>query len=359
MQAAVRAINADPSLSQEEKSRRIRELFLQVSNVAVQTATTQASTKTCKHYRRNCDIETPCCDKWYACRICHDEAESGHTLVRASTKRMRCRLCSLVQPVSSGCANKECEWKSTRYYCERCRLWEDNPEKLIYHCEGCGICRVGKREDYWHCDNCNLCLPNKTQSEHHCIKGAADDACVCGEYMQTSTRSLCLLPCGHTMHCDCRDNLIRADNIACPKCRKSIVRDRRFERALRAQIRLNPMPVEHRRKCQILCNDCQSKTIAKLHWMGIPCKQCGSFNTAIIETMVPSADDVEEEDEEDQELDEPDGVELELGSGSLEGEDADDQEDGEDGAVDDEEDEEDDEDDHHTGAPNADDLDLD
>ena len=34
----------------------------------------------CKHYERGCIIFADCCNKYYSCRICHDEEVNGHTL---------------------------------------------------------------------------------------------------------------------------------------------------------------------------------------------------------------------------------------------------------------------------------------
>ena len=134
MEQAVREINANKELSPEEKARQINELFKHHSK-RVQLDKPIVS---CSHYVRNCDIETPCCEKWYPCRICHDENET-HNLVRSSTNLMKCRSCNLIQPVAMFCSNKDCQWKSTIYYCQSCRLWSDDPKKDIFHCSDCGI----------------------------------------------------------------------------------------------------------------------------------------------------------------------------------------------------------------------------
>jgi uncharacterized CHY-type Zn-finger protein len=46
----------------------------------------------CKHYRRGCEIYAPCCEKYYSCRICHDEKES-HKLDRTKVSKLKCRNC--------------------------------------------------------------------------------------------------------------------------------------------------------------------------------------------------------------------------------------------------------------------------
>ena len=35
----------------------------------------------CKHYQRGAKLYASCCDKWFACRFCHDEC-SDHSVVR-------------------------------------------------------------------------------------------------------------------------------------------------------------------------------------------------------------------------------------------------------------------------------------
>ena len=46
----------------------------------------------CKHYARAVFASAPCCDKFYACRFCHDEA-SNHSLNRKSVDRLKCMRC--------------------------------------------------------------------------------------------------------------------------------------------------------------------------------------------------------------------------------------------------------------------------
>ena len=37
----------------------------------------------CEHYARNCKVFAPCCQKWYPCRVCHDEENPDHALQRS------------------------------------------------------------------------------------------------------------------------------------------------------------------------------------------------------------------------------------------------------------------------------------
>ena len=104
----------------------------------------------CEHYKRNIKLQCSACSKWYTCRFCHDAVED-HMLNRRETKNMLCMLCGCAQPASEECAL--CSERAAWYYCDVCKLWDDDPEKSIYHCNDCGICRIGKGlgKDFFHC----------------------------------------------------------------------------------------------------------------------------------------------------------------------------------------------------------------
>lgn len=104
----------------------------------------------CQHYKRNVKLQCSTCERWYTCRFCHDEAED-HSLNRRATKNMLCMLCGHAQAASGECQG--CGKPSARYYCDVCKLWDDDPQKSIYHCDDCGICRVGQGlgKDFFHC----------------------------------------------------------------------------------------------------------------------------------------------------------------------------------------------------------------
>lgn len=95
----------------------------------------------CKHYKRNVKLQCSACDKWYTCRLCHDEAED-HILNRKATKNMLCMICSCAQRAGEFCVN--CGERTAWYYCGVCKLWDNDSDKNIYHCNDCGICRKGR-----------------------------------------------------------------------------------------------------------------------------------------------------------------------------------------------------------------------
>ena len=104
----------------------------------------------CRHYKRNIKLQCSTCSRWYTCRFCHDSVED-HKLVRRATKYMLCMFCNCAQKASGVCI--ECDQRAAWYYCDVCKLWDDNPDRSIYHCDDCGICRVGKGigKDFYHC----------------------------------------------------------------------------------------------------------------------------------------------------------------------------------------------------------------
>ncbi|KAJ4357657.1 uncharacterized protein N0V89_002233 [Didymosphaeria variabile] len=104
----------------------------------------------CQHYKRNVKVQCYECRRWYTCRHCHDAIE-GHNLDRKKTQNMLCMACGTPQKATEYCKN--CGRQSACYYCDICKLWDNNSSKKIYHCADCGICRRGEGlgKDYVHC----------------------------------------------------------------------------------------------------------------------------------------------------------------------------------------------------------------
>lgn len=104
----------------------------------------------CRHYKRNVKVQCYDCRHWYTCRHCHDEVED-HQLNRKATQNMLCMACGTPQKASDTC--KKCGIEAACYYCDICKLWDNNARKKIYHCPDCGICRrgAGLGKDYTHC----------------------------------------------------------------------------------------------------------------------------------------------------------------------------------------------------------------
>ncbi|KAG0326965.1 hypothetical protein BGZ99_008621 [Dissophora globulifera] len=140
----------------------------------------------CQHYQRSCKLQANCCGGWFNCRFCHDDA-CDHEIVRSETKNMLCMRCKTVQPAAQSCSS--CSTTLARYYCDICKLWDDQPDKSIYHCDDCGICRIGNGlgQDFFHCQKCNVCMHIDLKDNHKCIEGNLERDCpVCGEFLFTS-----------------------------------------------------------------------------------------------------------------------------------------------------------------------------
>ena len=104
----------------------------------------------CQHYKRNVKVQCFECRRWYTCRHCHDAVED-HNLNRKMTQNMLCMACGTPQQAADTCKN--CETEAACYYCDICKLWDNNSKKKIYHCPDCGICRRGEGlgKDFYHC----------------------------------------------------------------------------------------------------------------------------------------------------------------------------------------------------------------
>ena len=121
----------------------------------------------CSHYKVNCKFYAECCGKWFTCRFCHDNA-SDHKLNRHETRFCLCMYCGTSQESSGRCSNPKCKSLLACYFCESCKFWDNDPNKLIYHCEKCGICRTGLKSNYIHCDRCEKCVSKSIIDGHNC-----------------------------------------------------------------------------------------------------------------------------------------------------------------------------------------------
>ncbi|KAJ0125115.1 hypothetical protein J7T55_006459 [Diaporthe amygdali] len=237
----------------------------------------------CVHYRRNVKLQCAACEKWYTCRLCHDEAEE-HILPRKMTKHMLCMLCGHAQKASDTCVN--CGECAAQYYCNICKLWSDDVNKPIYHCDDCGICRVGHGldKDFFHCKTCRACISITQTNNHKCIERATDADCpICGENMFASHKTVIFMDCGHSIHRTCFNEYM-ASSYKCPICSKSIVNMEALFTNLANIIREQPMPEEFENVTSIiLCNDCSAKCTTQYHFLGLRCQICRSYNTVELE----------------------------------------------------------------------------
>ncbi|KAF1839276.1 zf-CHY-domain-containing protein [Decorospora gaudefroyi] len=233
----------------------------------------------CQHYKRNVKVQCYACRRWYTCRHCHDAIED-HNLNRSKTQNMLCMACGTPQRAADHC--KVCELEAACYYCDICKLWDNNSKKKIYHCPDCGICRRGEGlgKDFYHCKACNVCISISHAITHKCLPRATEGDCpICGDHLFTSSTAVVSMPCGHYLHKGCY-NLYMQTAYKCPICKKSAVcMDLQWQKLTQA-IAGQPMPEQFANTRAIVqCNDCSAKSSVKYHWLGNQCGTCDSYNT--------------------------------------------------------------------------------
>lgn len=203
------------------------------------------------------------------------------------TKYMFCMLCMTLGPAGQNCSH--CGAQVARYYCDKCKLWDDHPEKSSYHCDECGLCRTGRGlgTDFFHCKTCNICMTINMQKRHRCIERSLESDCpICGEYMFTSTTAVTFMPCGHCIHRPCYAAYSKT-SYQCPVCFKSIRDMTDYFRLIDRKLAEQPMPAEYKNHVShIFCNDCEQKSETKYHFFYHKCRYCRSYNTTVLKTQV-------------------------------------------------------------------------
>lgn len=93
------------------------------------------------------------------------------------------------------------------------------------------------------------------------------------------------MPCGHAIHFICHQEHTR-NSYQCPICLKSLSNMTHFFQRIDELMANQQMPEEYARvRSQILCNDCEKKSIAKFHFVYHRCAQCSSYNTKLLRTF--------------------------------------------------------------------------
>ena len=244
----------------------------------------------CGHYTSGCKIISKCCNKEFACRICHDSETPGHEINRYEIEEIICNACKVRQLISNSCSNKECSGYGetfASYYCDICHLYSDNPVSEIYHCEKCNICRIcgigNTRNDFVHCDKCGGCVRSRDDDEdvHKCITDALrNDCCICLENIFLSRDAAVVLPCGHAIHQVCFNSSIQQNKYTCPLCRKMMIKGEALDMMNKQYDKLIEIyPYSENISAQISCNDCEYKGEVSFHPIGLKCGGCGGYNT--------------------------------------------------------------------------------
>ncbi|XP_030080338.1 RING finger and CHY zinc finger domain-containing protein 1 [Drosophila hydei] len=245
---------------------------------ATQPTTPESLRFGCTHYKRRAMFVTPCCDKFYKCRFCHDENESHH-FDRKTLTELICSECNTRQKVQEQC--EKCGVRFGKYTCLICNLFDDS-DKQQYHCHGCGICRIGGAHNFFHCEVCNMCLPMQLKIDgHRCVENISRSHCpVCLGDIHTS-RIPCHIPdCGHLLHKMCFDQLLASGHYTCPTCQTSLIDMTALWEYLDAQALRMPVPLKYEnQRVHIFCNDCHKTSKTKFHFIGLKCVHCGAYNT--------------------------------------------------------------------------------
>ena len=232
----------------------------------------------CEHYVRRCLLVAPCCDKEYACRHCHNDAEA-HEIDRHAVKEVVCAICDQRQPVSQTCLNDACGVEFAAYFCAVCNFFDDRIERNYYHCDKCGICRVKGDGEYVHCDKCGTCVASR---DHACNAERFHTDCpICLENLFHSTKPANVLPCGHPIHVHCMTTCLQQNRLNCPLCRKTMLPEsnaQRYNDGMDALI--DQYPIQEEIMFDVNCNDCGHKGNARFHPYGMKCCECGGYNTS-------------------------------------------------------------------------------
>ncbi|CDY26969.1 BnaC09g36140D [Brassica napus] len=250
----------------------------------------------CSHYRRRCKIRAPCCDEVFDCRHCHNEAKDSlqteqllrHDLPRHDVSKVICSLCGTEQDVQQNCST--CGVCMGKYFCSKCKFFDDDLSKKQYHCDDCGICSVDHSyakianrlvKNFFHCKRCRCCYSKVLEDKHRCLEGALHHNCpVCFEYLFDSTKDITVLRCGHAVHLECTKDMELHNRYTCPLCSKSICDMSSVWKKLDEEVAAYKIPKVYEDKMVwILCNDCGSNTDVRFHLIAHKCSSCGSYNT--------------------------------------------------------------------------------
>ncbi|CAA6655439.1 unnamed protein product [Spirodela intermedia] len=241
----------------------------------------------CSHYRRRCKIRAPCCNEIFDCRHCHNDAKNSlevdprerHEIPRHEVEKVICSLCGLEQDVQQFC--ESCGICMGKYFCEKCKFFDDDVSKNQFHCDGCGICRTGGLEHFFHCTRCGCCYSNALRDSHRCVEKAMHHNCpICFEYLFDSIKDISVLNCGHTIHLDCLKEMHFHLNFTCPICSRSVCDMSGVWEKLDQEVAATPMPLMYQnRMIWILCNDCGATSEVHFHIVGSKCPHCSSYNT--------------------------------------------------------------------------------
>lgn len=283
MESQLRAINADTTLTVEEKTQQMQEVHASHSRKrkereddkdSIRVSLHRDFTLGCVHRPHAVKIWCSCCEKFYPCANCHDEAET-HALDYTRVGHILCVVCHTVQGLGATCTN--CQAILGRTFCGPCLIWDRYLDS--FHCSRCNHCHAGRRQDYRYCGQCRACLPRtRFQGHYHVTQPYHKTCLVCqGPSLHHAVGPLHVPRCNHILHRSCYDQLITQD-YRCPTCRMSLIDTRDLFDLYTLENDLNPTPPGYQYPVAVYCNDCRTSAPTPNHLLHLSCSQCGSYN---------------------------------------------------------------------------------
>ncbi len=224
---------------QELRMLQLRRMQLQITaltkveaGLPVQQVTTTNDSWFCEHYQRHCRVKFSCCNVFYPCHFCHNNAASSDKKKTRACKNkeakanhathMQCRFCRHEQEIDKNAGEcQNCKARMSEYFCAICKLYTSSNKKPS-HCEKCGICRTNNDQSF-HCEVCNVCLNKRLLDNHPCRADSGHEACcIC---LNDSFSDCEILPCSHKVHSECALEMIQNGVSRCPVCRRTLPRE--------------------------------------------------------------------------------------------------------------------------------------
>ncbi|KAJ0083782.1 hypothetical protein Patl1_30569 [Pistacia atlantica] len=237
----------------------------------------------CSHYRRRCKIRAPCCGEIFDCRHCHNEAKNSleidaldrHDIPRHEVEKvcicfpalLICSLCDTEQNVQQNCIN--CGICMGKYFCEKCKFFDDDISKNQYHCAECGICSIllklillaigfteleARRISSTATNVVRCCYSKFMKDAHCCVERAMHHNCpICFEFLFDTMKDITVLRCGHTIHLECLKEMEMHYRYSCPVCSKSICDMSSLWSKIDQEIASTPMPEIYQNKMPEIC----------------------------------------------------------------------------------------------------------
>ncbi|KAH0577850.1 CHY zinc finger domain-containing protein [Spironucleus salmonicida] len=228
----------------------------------------------CPHYYSKAIFFCKDCENYSPCKICH-EIQYDHKLI---CDHIVCVQCQMKQNISQKCIS--CNIQFGEYMCDKCGILDlfTSETKPGFHCDQCGTCLLGYTEDFIHCNTCKFCR----LKEHICV----DFQCfLCLEDLSSSQQGAIKLNCGHFIHKNCKQRMLKSNQFTCGICRKLMLSKQQqiiYNNAMRDKYQQEPISQLLLKKFfWYQCNECSREFIAIQHPIGAMCCNCISFNTSI------------------------------------------------------------------------------